>query len=599
MMKRHHGFKRVFNCSRLVLPNIYIKAVALHLFFGLSFLFFVGYVSNASDSHGSIDTEPDVDIERIIDGLRFIDPVARGDSLLQLGVDLQNARKIQSALSVFNRVLNIGQKENDLRLVFLAKNNMGMCYFISLEYARALDYFYQAHEIAIRHLPPRFELVVLNNISLVYSEDHQYERALHFLNRAYEGAIAHGFSSRVANYGVNLGTLYNTLGEYEKAREVLKRSMDYSEPGSENYYFAIVNLAESYQNENDLETAYSLLKGLIQESETVSNNILVFAFLRSAHILDQLEKTEEALNYAYKGLEVAKASNKINHMHFAHTLLNNMHADMGNYYEAYKALQSAKELNSEILELKNQEQLAEIQAKFEVSRFEYELEMSEEKYAAMQRMYMIIILILVGLGISLAYTIRTRWINMRQKESLLQKKEQITALELEKSEEQRIRLEQEITLRAEQTAINEKLLKEELEKKNTEMASKLLVSAAKNDVISQVIEHLEQHAGTNEDLRTIKSKLKNTVDLGKDWDDFVVHFERTHYGFFQRLMDRHPELNNNELRFAAYLKINLDGKEIARLLHITPASYRKRKMRLKEKFGLDKGENLERYIHSL
>ena len=584
----------------LVLPYVRHQAILLLMALCLAFLLCKGQASYASGNEEERSVpQPDMDIEQIIDGLHLIDPVAKGDSLLQVGIKLQSTRQIQPALTVFNKVLVIGQRENDLRLVFLAKNNMGLCYFMSSEFSKALDNFYRAHEIAIRHLPPRFELVALNNISLVYNEDHNYERALLFLKRAYEGAIAHGMTSQVAEYGINLGALYSTLGHYEEAHRVLRKSMEYCDPGSDNYYFAKINLAESYELEKNLEEAYSILRSMIDDADAIGNNILVFAFLRGARILIQLESTEEALHHAYDGLEAAKAINDINHKHFANTLLSYFYADLDNYEKAYAYLQRTKELHSEIQTLRNQEELAEIQARFEVSRFEHELEVSEEKFAAMQRMYVIIIFILLALGVSLAYTIRTRWINMRQKKNLLYKKEQITALELEKSEEKRIRLEQEIKLREEQAAMNEQLLKEELEKKNTEMASKLLVSAAKNDVISQVIDYLEQHTESNEELNQIKGKLKNTIDLEKDWDDFVVHFEKTHYGFFQRLMEKHPELNNNELRFAAYLKINLDGKEIARLLHITPASYRKRKMRLKEKMGLHKGESLERYIHAV
>ena len=244
--------------------------------------------------------------------------------------------------------------------------------------------------------------------------------------------------------------------------------------------------------------------------------------------------------------------------------------------------------------------LAELQAKFELSRYEYELAIADEKYSSMQKRYTYIVVSIFVIGILLAYTFRIRLLIEKQKNILLHRKEQIAALELENVEAQRMALEQEIKYNEEQTALNEKLLKEEIEKKNKEVASKLLVSAAKTDIINQVINQIEKVGDRGlANIETIKNELKNTINIDKDWDDFVIHFEQTHMGFFQKLLMLHPSLNSNDLRFAAYLKINLSSKEISRLLNITPASYRKRKMRLKEKLEMERDTPLENYINSL
>lgn len=189
---------------------------------------------------------------------------------------------------------------------------------------------------------------------------------------------------------------------------------------------------------------------------------------------------------------------------------------------------------------------------------------------------------------------------MRQKNHLLKKKEEIAALELEKSKAQKMVLEQKIKRREEQASMSEKLLREELEKKNKEISSKALINATKNDFISQVLCKIDKLNGNGKhNLPALKQELKSTIDIEKDWQDFVVHFEQIHEGFFQNLLSKHPHLNNNDLRFLAYLRINLGGKEIARLLNITPASYRKRKMRMKEKLGLERSCELDKYISSL
>jgi tetratricopeptide (TPR) repeat protein len=535
----------------------------------------------------------------ISEHLSHLGQIQIGDSLISAGIRLNSQRKIKPALLYFNKALEIGENERDYRLQFLAINNTGLCYYVSSEFAKALDYFYRAHEIAIRYLPQNYHLTILNNISVVYNADNKPEKALQFLTQAYEGAINMELYSKAADYGINLGTLYNVIGEYEKAREVLKKSMQYTEEGSDNYYLAKISLSESYELDNQLYKAYNILIELIQNEAEIKDEILIFAYTRSARILNLLGRNNEALRYALRGAEISKIINDINFEHFAYNLLSNISESMGNYKDAYEYLLYANDLQKEIQLLKEQEKLAELQAQFEVSRYEHELVVADEKYSAMRKMYNIIFSILAFLILLSAYTIRIHWVNMKQKNILLHKKEQITSLELEYSEAQRITLEQEIKYKEEQSNLREKILEEELEKKNKEIASKVLISAAKSDVISQVIEQIDKLSEQNIQISSIKNELKSTINLEKDWDDFVVHFEQTHTGFFQKLISRHPDLNNNDLRFAAYLKINMGGKEIARLLSITPASYRKRKTRFKEKLCLEKDETLEKYIHSL
>lgn len=575
-----------------------MKKFILHGSFLISIIFiFPSIYIKAFSSEIELPTNPNKYISEELAGLN---PVQIGDSLLQMGIKLMYERRIKASFEFFNRVLQIGQDHKDYRLEFLAINNMGLSYYYSYEYGKALNYFNNAYEIATTHLPTQYELTTLNNISVVYNADGKVHKALHFLTKAYEKAIELKLEKKVAEYGINLGTMYIQIGEYENARRILENSIAHSESESSNYYLAKISLSESFELEGDNDKALKILNEIIKNKSSISDDVLVFAFTRAARILIFLGKLDYAFQYASEAVEISKRSDQLVFEHLSYSLLSDISASMEDYRLAYDYLLKTKGLYAKIENLKNSEMLAEVQAKFELSRYEYELAIADEKYGSMKKRYTYIVVSIFVIGVLLAYSFRIRLLIEKQKNILLHRKEQIAALELENVEAQRMALEQEIMYNEEQAALNEKLLIEEIDKKNKEVASKLLVSAAKTDIINQVIAHIEKVGEKGQaNINAIKNELKNTINIDKDWDDFIVHFEQTHGGFFQKLLSLHPSLNSNDLRFAAYLKINLSSKEIARLLNITPSSYRKRKMRLKEKLHVERELSLENYINNL
>jgi tetratricopeptide (TPR) repeat protein len=495
-----------------------------------------------------------------------------GDSLLLQGVSLFEEKRLKESLELLSRVLRIGEEEHDDRLQLLAINNMGLCYFVSAEYARALDYFLRAYEISMSGMSAHYELTMLNNIALVYQADGQPEKALGFVESAYRRAIELELFRKAADYGVNLGTIYIVLEQHEKARSILKEAMQWMDRDSDSHYLASISLAESYELQGNHEWSRRILQTIIDEDTGESLDSRGIAHNRLARVLYEMGLNEEAILTAEKTVGIAREAGNIELEHDAVSRLSLIWEARENYHLAYEYLQQSVDLAQTILQLRNQEKLTELQARFELSKYEYELTAAEERYDTLRRFFAGMATLVILIAILSVYAFRIKLVNMRQKNKLLQRKE-------------------------ESAALREKLLNEEIEMKNKEISSKVLVSAAKNDMIHHVIQKIEKanHSG-EKSLYDLKNELKNTLDIDRDWNDFVLHFEQTHARFFEKLLSRHSDLNNNDLRFAAYLKINLGGKEIARLLNITPASYRKRKMRLKAKLGLERPANLEQYI---
>ncbi|MFO8066165.1 MAG: LuxR C-terminal-related transcriptional regulator, partial [Bacteroidales bacterium] len=58
----------------------------------------------------------------------------------------------------------------------------------------------------------------------------------------------------------------------------------------------------------------------------------------------------------------------------------------------------------------------------------------------------------------------------------------------------------------------------------------------------------------------------------------------------------HPSLSQNEIRLAAYMKLNMTHKDIGRILNVQPESVRKAKTRMRQKMGLASDKDITNYL---
>ncbi len=141
---------------------------------------------------------------------------------------------------------------------------------------------------------------------------------------------------------------------------------------------------------------------------------------------------------------------------------------------------------------------------------------------------------------------------------------------------------------------NEKMQRD-LDQKERELTTTSLQIYEKNSFIHQIQKKLEKisenHGEVGQDFKEINKNLNENLNLDADWDKFKIHFEQVHPLFFQKLTQKYNSLSNNDLKILSYLKINLNTKEIAKLLNIDPKSIKMAKYRLKKKLDISNNEN--------
>ncbi|MDA3890518.1 MAG: triple tyrosine motif-containing protein [Salinivirgaceae bacterium] len=149
---------------------------------------------------------------------------------------------------------------------------------------------------------------------------------------------------------------------------------------------------------------------------------------------------------------------------------------------------------------------------------------------------------------------------------------------------------------------SEEKLKNELLTKSTELASLASNVIYKNERISEIKQKLSELTPIAADkvskkLTKVLAFIENELE-DDNWENFEYRFNQAHNNFIKRFKATYPELTPKDLKFCAYLRMNLSTKEIAQLLNMTIRGVENAKYRIRKRVELDSNDNLTNFVIS-
>jgi len=156
-----------------------------------------------------------------------------------------------------------------------------------------------------------------------------------------------------------------------------------------------------------------------------------------------------------------------------------------------------------------------------------------------------------------------------------------------------------------QRAINQmkqESVQRELQHVNNLLAASTMNLVVKNEFIDSIKTELQQlkqtgrWAEAKQALEKIVKEIDINLKLQEDWEQFEYHFDKVHGGFLTRLQHDFPDLSPNEQKLCTLLRLNLNTKEIAHILSISQRGVEVARYRLRKKLGLEKGQNLSKFV---
>jgi DNA-binding CsgD family transcriptional regulator len=192
-----------------------------------------------------------------------------------------------------------------------------------------------------------------------------------------------------------------------------------------------------------------------------------------------------------------------------------------------------------------------------------------------------------------------QWLDKRYKKQ---------TLELEQENYQALRKKDDviesITQRSEEEIIRLKnvQLQAEIEYKNQELTSSAMNLIQKNKLLTNLKNSLKTLSteSLNEETSAQLIRLVRSIDKdlegNEHWTAFADSFDQVHGKFITRLKESFPELTPQEVKFSAYIRMNLNTKEIANLLGISVRGVEIGRYRVRKKLGLSRQDNLTNFL---
>lgn len=148
-------------------------------------------------------------------------------------------------------------------------------------------------------------------------------------------------------------------------------------------------------------------------------------------------------------------------------------------------------------------------------------------------------------------------------------------------------------------------LQADLASKSRELANSAMNIVYKNELLQKIsheITQLKDSAGkklSEDQLRKIQKVIDEGMSDERDWNLFESSFNEAHESFFKKLKAEHPDLVPNDLKLCAYLRMNMNSKEMASLLNISLRGVEIRRYRLRKKLNLEHDKNLVEFLMEL
>ncbi len=492
--------------------------------------------------------------------------------------------------------LELAKELNYQKGMAFAKRVLGVSYWTIGQPKRALENLQEGQQIYSAIKDPEGAANCLMNSGMVYADIGDLDKALIIYDGAIEQFTKLGLKRRIATTFTKIGSVLIEQGMLGKAKSYLTNALTIH--SEDDYVYGISEahnrLGTLYLLQSELELGeYHIRKSMetgfeINDEDGQISNLIQFGKLlrlegkygvSEAHLKSALKKAK-AKNLkkyelkTYKELKLLKKQED--------SLAQSLY-----YYDAYIALKDS------IYNTDKTKQIAAIEFAAELTDKEEEIKLLEEQERTDS-----IIKWSLGLGIlSLSAIAFLVFKNQRQRTTRKQ--------EFLKRQKELLASQEELAKTAlENAELKEKELTQQIQFKNKELTSYTLNFAQKNELLQElhdkiVLAQLASPAERQKILKGLEKRLRQNVSIDRDWEDFKRHFEEVHTDFNKKLKERHPDLSANDLKICSLTRLNLNVKETASMLGISPESAKTARYRLRKKLGIPPEQELLSYFLEL
>jgi len=140
--------------------------------------------------------------------------------------------------------------------------------------------------------------------------------------------------------------------------------------------------------------------------------------------------------------------------------------------------------------------------------------------------------------------------------------------------------------------------------KSKDLANATMHLIQKNELIQEIKDEILQIRKSGEpisqskDIQQMLHHINENLTIQDDRNLFDANFEDVHADFLKKLKLEFSTLSADDLKLAAYLRMNLSSKEIAPLFNISIRGLENKRYRLRKKMNLSLECNLSEFFQN-
>lgn len=514
-------------------------------------------------------------------------PKGEAEGEYALGVYFWQKNRYPEALAHYSKSERISRDIESRIGIGKAIASAGIVYGEQGNYGQALDNYLQALAIFQALKDQKRSSNILNSIGNVHKNQKNYDEALIFYKQAQAIWIKLGDKKSLAGSYINIASIYIRKKNYDVALASAKKGLELFDQFKDTNGQIIChnNLGEIYfQTARYDLAAMEYEKALEINQEFQRKPAMVSSYNGLGHVYSKTNEYQKALASYHRAEELAKANGIRPALQLAYEGLAHVYGQTGNFAQAFRFQESASVLKDSLFNEEGTIKMTNLRVHYENERKESEIKLLEKEKDLGDATRNTIMVGLAAILTLVALAFNRQRLKVAKDKELYVAQKALSDIEIRNSLEK------------------EQHLQNELEFRNKALTTHTLNLIQKNGILEDIRQTVSQalKSGPRDENTPLFSRLINLIDysfnLDKDWDEFKTYFEGVHPDFFSKLKKANPELSAGELRLCALIRLNLNLKESAGLLSISPDSVKTARHRLRKKLKLGEEGNLLDYL---
>lgn len=490
----------------------------------------------------------------------------------------QNIGQYDSSLQLLTPALSDFEKNSNQRVLGQLYRGIGVSYQGLKQFPASVDYFYKSME-AFNAVPDAQEYNLSKvELATVFFFLKDFKKSLDLHRQVYDYFASVPDTLQMAYTLDGITVALNNLDSLEAAGISGRKSLElYRSKGDlRGMSVSLNNLAHLYKRHGMLDQAEPFLReGLQLMEKSGDRRYIPVCQSNLGNCLLELNKLEEAETFLLQSKEGLKPFNEPREIANIELALAKLYQKKGQIDQALVHRVEYDRLKDTLNTRERMRILAESGERYENKVKEAEIERLRHKSEIDQARQGFVVLgsfaFLLVVGVWL-------WSKYKQERAVFEKEKEILT---EKGRTQEAEL---------------KLARTELVTfaQNIHEKTRLL------DELQSKFESSPEAFSNPETTYLYLADLHNQRILTEDdWEQFKSQFDKVYPGFSSKIKMNYPEISQAELRLVLLLKLNLETREIAATLGVSPDTVKKTRQRLRRRLGLSEDDKLEDMVRGL